>query len=224
MNLTMSSELIVMLTYDDFTVKNANEIFEACVDSKAKYWGCKDKGLPLEDMKLLFRVMKEHGKTTCLEVVEYTEKESLEAAKLAAICECDILMGTVYYDSIHNFCNKNQIKYMPFIGEVTNRPSVLSGEIDSIIQQAQSYIDKGVYGLDLLGYRYNGDAKTLISAVVNSVDAPICVAGSIDSFERLDEIKIISPWTFTIGSAFFDNKFNGSFKEQIDIVCDYINQ
>lgn len=43
MNLTMSSELIVMLTYDDFTVKNANEIFEACVDSKAKYWGVKIK-------------------------------------------------------------------------------------------------------------------------------------------------------------------------------------
>lgn len=220
----MTSELIVMLTYNDFTVKNASEIFEACIDSKAKYWGFKDKGLSAEDMKLLFSMMKEHGKTTCLEVVEYTEKESLEGAKLAATCGCDILMGTVYFDSIHKFCNEHHIKYMPFIGDITNRPSILSGEIDKIIKQAQSYLDKGVYGLDLLGYRYTGDAKTLISTVVNALDAPVCVAGSIDSFERLDEIKGISPWSFTIGSAFFDNKFNGSFKEQIDIVYDYINQ
>ena len=47
-------QLIVMLTYNDLTVENAREIFEECKDSKAKYWGFKEEGLPLEQMKSLF--------------------------------------------------------------------------------------------------------------------------------------------------------------------------
>ena len=51
-------ELIVMLTHNDFTVSNAEEIFEQCKDSKARYWGFKDHPLPLEKMKRLFARMK----------------------------------------------------------------------------------------------------------------------------------------------------------------------
>ena len=40
--------LIVMLTHHDRTVPNAAEIFEACSHSRAKYWGFKEVGLPLE--------------------------------------------------------------------------------------------------------------------------------------------------------------------------------
>ena len=64
------TELIVMLTHNDCTVKNAFEIFEECKNSKAKYWGFKEKGLPFEQMKDLFNYMKKCGKTTVLEVVE----------------------------------------------------------------------------------------------------------------------------------------------------------
>ena len=49
------------------------------------------------------------------------------------------------------------------------------------------------------------------------------VAGSVDCYRRLDELKDISPWAFTIGSAFFEDKFGGTFAEQIDKVVDYIN-
>ena len=41
--------------------------------------------------------------------------------------------------------------------------------------------------------------------------------------QLLDEIKDAAPWTFTIGGAFFENKFGGTFAEQIDKVCDYIS-
>ena len=37
-------KLIVMLTYNDMTVKNAYEIFGRCKDSKALYWGFKEEG------------------------------------------------------------------------------------------------------------------------------------------------------------------------------------
>ena len=213
-----------MLTHNDETVNNAHEIFEKCKNSDAKFWGFKEKSIPIEQMKNLYKYMKECGKTTFLEVVEYTEKEGLEGAKLALECGCDILMGTVFFDSINEFCQKNNLRYMPFVGNVTERPSILEGEIDEIIKEANEYLKKGVYGFDLLGYRYTGNAVELNERFVLEVNAPVCIAGSVNGYERLDELKNINPWSFTIGSAFFENKFDGSFEEQINKVCEYVKQ
>ena len=213
-----------MLTHNDETVNNAHEIFEKCKNSDAKFWGFKEKSLPIEQMKNLYKYMKECGKTTFLEVVEYTEKEGLEGAKIALECGCDILMGTMFFDSINEFCRKNNLRYMPFVGNVTERPSILEGEIDEIIKEANEYLKKGVYGFDLLGYRYTGNAVELNERFVLEVNAPVCIAGSVNGYERLDELKNINPWSFTIGSAFFENKFDGSFEEQINKVCEYVKQ
>ena len=216
-------ELIVMLTHNDLTVTDACAVFEQCKDSKAKFWGFKEEPLPLEQMIQLFGYMKNCGKTTFLEVVAYSEKECLEGAKKAAACQCDYLMGTTFFDSVNTFCKSNHLKYMPFVGNITGRPSVLEGTIEDMIREANEYIAKGVYGIDLLGYRYTGDPVYLNKEFVARVKAPVCIAGSINSYERLREIKTAAPWTFTIGGAFFENKFDGTFKEQIDKVCDYIN-
>ena len=215
--------LVVMLTYNDMTVENAYEIFDQCKDSKAEYWGFKEEPLPLDEMKRLYAYMKECGKKTSLEVVAYTEKECIEGAKMAVECGCDMLMGTIYFDSVNKICKDNGLEYMPFVGEVTERPSVLGGTIDGMIAEAKSYLEKGVSGIDLLGYRFTGDAVKLNKRFVQEIDAPVCIAGSVNSYQRLDEILDADPWSFTIGSAFFENKFEGTFKEQIDKVCDYIN-
>ncbi len=214
-------ELIVMLTHNDRTVENAAEIFEQCRDSKAKYWGFKEEGLPPDQMKKLFGRMKECGKTTVLEVVAYTEKECLRGARMALECGCDILMGTMFFDSVNDFCRENKLKYMPFVGRITGRPSVLDGTAADMLEEARMYLKKGVDGIDLLGYRYTGDAAALIRDFVDGTDAPVCVAGSVNSFERLDELNAVAPWAFTIGGAFFENKFGKEFCEQIDKVCEY---
>lgn len=113
---------------------------------------------------------------------------------------------------------------MPFVGDITERPSILSGSIDKMIFDANSYIEKGAYGIDLLGYRYTGDPVLLNSRFVKEVNAPVCLAGSVNSFQRLDDVKSAKPWTFTIGSAFFENQFGDNFDKQIDTVIDYINK
>ena len=217
-------QLIVMLTHNDCTVENAHEIFRQCKDSDAKFWGFKEKPLPLPQMKALYSYMKECGKTTLLEVVEYTEKECLEGAKMAAECGCDILMGTCFFDSVNSFCQENHLKYMPFVGKITGRPSVLDGTIEEMIEEAHICLAKGAYGLDLLGYRYTGDAVLLNKRFVAEVPAPVCLAGSIDSYTRLDEVKEAAPWAFTIGGAFFENKFGDAFAEQVNAVCRYMDQ
>ena len=217
-------ELVVMLTHHDCTVDNAATIFEQCKHSKAQYWGFKEKPLPLEQMKAVFAAMKACGKTTVLEVVEYTEAEGLEGAEIGAACGVDILMGTVYSDSIRDYCRAHNMRYMPFVGEIRERPSILEGTPEAMIEQARYCLARGVAGFDLLAYRYTGDVEALISRFVKEVKAPVCIAGSVDSYEKLDFLKQTEPWSFTIGGAFFDHCFGEEICEQINTVCDYLKK
>ena len=217
-------ELIVMLTHRDQTVENASAVFSACKDSPVKYWGFKEKGIPPEEMKTLCQTMKRAGKTTVLEVVAYTEDACMDGARIAADCGFDILMGTLFYDSVNRFCHEKDILYMPFVGQVSGRPSVLQGTVESMIAEAENCLKKGVAGIDLLGYRYVGNAAVLNQQVTAHVDGPVCLAGSVDSYEKLDEVKRSGAWAFTIGSAFFENKFGDGFPQQIENVYRYLNQ
>lgn len=212
-----------MLTHNDYTVADAEEIFEQCKDTATECWGFKEKPLPMSRMKSLFSKMKDSGKTTFLEVVAYDEKRGLDGATIAAECGCDYLMGTKFHDSIAEFCDSHSIRYLPFAGTVTGRPSVLTGTIDEIVEEARALVSKGAYGVDLLGYRFTGDAATLNRTLIEELKAPVCLAGSIESYKRLEEVKRFAPAFFTIGSAFFENKFDGSFREQIEKVCDFIH-
>ncbi len=218
-------ELIVMLTHNDKTVKDAIEVFQSSKDTDAVYWGFKEAGLEKEKMIELVKMMKQAGKTTFLEVVDYTEEGCIAGAKVGVECGFDILMGTMYFDSVRDIVKEAGMKYMPFVGEITGRPSILGGTIDGMIKEANSLIEKGVDGIDLLAYRFTGDPEELAARFVKEVDLPVCLAGSIHSFERLDKMKEIAPWTYTIGSAFFDKKFGDlSFADQIQVVCDYMSK
>ena len=162
------------------------------------------------------------GKNGVFKVVSYTEQEGLKGAQAAAFCGCDVVMGTMFSEKIADFCKENGLRYMPFVGDVRERPSVLYGSVDEMIKQAQAALEHGVDGFDLLGYRYVGNAAVLNETFVREVRAPVCLAGGINSFERLAQVKRISPWTFTIGSAFFEHRFGDSFREQIDAVCAFL--
>lgn len=128
----------------------------------------KEEPLNSQQMKELFSYIKACGKKTLLEVVAYTEDECIEGAALAKYCGCDILMGTIYFDTINEFCKKNNIMHMSFIGSIKDRPSVLTGSIQDMIDETNQYFEKGVYGVDLLGYRYTGNAFDLNKQVVRN--------------------------------------------------------
>ena len=217
-----SPKLIVMLTYNDITVKDASSIFEACKNTKAEYFGIKEKGINKNEIIKLIKTIKDSGKKTVFEIVAYEEEECLSGVHLAKECESDMIMGTVYYPSVHEYCMNNNIKYMPFTGIVSGRPSVLEGSCDEIINEAKSLAQKGVMGFDLLAYRYKGDGDELCRRFISEVNTEVCIAGGIDSFEKIERLKIAAPTYFTIGSAFFDKKFGSDFPEQINKVLEYL--
>ena len=222
----MAPQLITMLTYEDETVKNSFEVFDQCADLPSAFWGFKDVGLPKPNMKRLVQHMREKGKTTFLEVVSLSEKECLDGARLALDCGFDYLMGTVYYDSVFRLMEGKATKFFPFAGKVSGHPSILEGSIPEIVADGRRMQDRGVAGFDLLAYRYTADAEALAETFVRGVRVPVVLAGSIDGFPRLDVMKRIQPWAFTIGSAFFDQKFvpGGSFREQMAAVLDYLRR
>ncbi len=213
-------KLIVMLTHHDVTVPDSKRIFLEAKDAPADFWGFKDVGLPEDEMRDLVSCMKDAGKSTFIEILASDEAGGLKSAKLAAECKFDYILGTHYFKSIHELADANQIKYLPFIG--TRRDHKLYGEVDEIIAEAKEVLAKGTFGVNLPGFRYVGDAPALITRLVQSVDKPVSVVGSIDSFERLDLIKATNPWMFTIGGAFFEKKFGDTFSEQIKVVTDYL--
>ena len=86
-------------------------------------------------------------------------------------------MGTVYSDVVNEFCREKWNQIYAICGEIHDRPSVLEGTCEEMILQAREYLAKGVYGIDLLGYRYTGDAARLNEEFVRAVDAPVCIAG-----------------------------------------------
>jgi len=221
----MHPDLIVMLTHNDITVKDAAAKFDTMKDSPIKYWGFKDIGLAFDEMKYLVEMMKNANKTTILEVVSLSEEDCMQAAKLAAELEIDMLMGTVYYDSINDFMKNTQVKYLPFAGNVHSHPSILDGSIEEIVKNVNILDAKGVDGIDLLTYRYTGNPVTLINEVVNATKLPVVSAGSIDSYTRISEVSKAGVWSFTIGSAFFDEAFSpgGSFKDNVMNVWKWLN-
>ncbi len=222
----MKPKFILMLTYNDSTVNDALKIFCECKDLDIQHWGFKDVGLPPEEMKELVHEMKEAGKTTYLEVVSLSEAEGLRGAQLAIEAGFDILMGTVFFDSILDYLKDKPIKYYPFPGHVFSHPSILDGTIEEIVTQACFLESKGVQGMDLLTYRYIGDASALLAEVVEATSVPVVSAGSIDSYERIVEVWDAGAWGFTIGSALFDKKFvpDGSFKDNAQAVCDWLEK
>lgn len=213
------SKLVLMLTQNDVTVANAIDYFEKVKDLPIDYFGFKEIGLPLNKMKELNDEIHKAGFQSFLEVVEYEEEKILESAKMAVDMGFDYLMGTVYKPSIWRIIRGSDIKYFPFCGRIYGRPSILDGSVEEIVEDAIRIEKEGVAGFDLLAYRYKNQDKIndLVKALKDSVSVPIVSAGSINSFERLQNTINYGVWGFTIGGAFFEKKFkpDGSYRDNV---------
>ncbi len=220
----MAPRLIGMLTHNDQTVTNAIEVFNQCAQVPADFWGFKDVGLPVDRMKQLVKIMKDKGKTTFLEIVSLSEQECLDGAELALECGFDYLTGALFFPSVFKLLKAEAIKFFPFCGKVGGHPIILEGSVSETVSDIARLKQEGVDGVDLCAYRFSGDPEELARQCIQNTKLPVILAGSIYSFDRLDVVKKLDPWAFTIGSAFFDGKFlkGGSFPQQVQAVVDYL--
>jgi hypothetical protein len=90
----MKPAFILMLTYNDSTVKDALQIFRKCKDAPVTHWGFKDIGLPPDEMKGSGPRNKQQGKTTYLEIVSLSKRRSA-MCKNSGGSWFEVLMGTV---------------------------------------------------------------------------------------------------------------------------------
>jgi hypothetical protein len=220
----MSLELIVMLTWHDVTVQNAKEIFLECKDAPASHWGFKIEGTTPESMANLIKCMKEHGKTVYIEVLAMEEEKCLDAARRCVEAGVDHLLGTVYYESVAKVCEEAGMAYSPFTALAED--SRLRGSIESIVESAKADLKRNITGITISAFRYvDGDPVELLKNLDLAMEKPFRLAGSVNSFERIDFLKTLPNLAaFTVGGAFFEGKFGGTFAEQITKVCEYLKK
>jgi len=224
----MAPKLILMFTLNDVTVPDAQEYFEMVKDLDVDYYGFKEIGLPEKEMKKLCDSIHSIGKEAFVEVVEYDEEKILEPAKQAVRLDFDFLMGTIYYPSVMDIVNNSNLKYYPFCGKIYGRPSILDGTVDEIIEDAKRIEAAGADGFDILAYRYKYPEKidTLVRRLVAEIKVSIVSAGSINSFDRLQNTVDQGAWGFTIGGAFFEKKFvpEGSYRDNVAAVVNFLKE
>ena len=206
-------DFIFMLTRHDRTVLDAVELVDAVCDVGVRHIGFKDIGLPWPELRRLADAIHAGGAQSYLEVVSQDAASELASARAALALGVDVLMGGTRPEAVLPLLAGSPLRYYPFAGAVVGHPSVLQGTVQDIVASARriAALD-GVHGLDLLAYRFAGDAgevPALIAAVCAAVGKPVVVAGSIDRSWRIAAVAAGSAAGFTVGTAALDGAFAG---------------
>lgn len=222
----MPIQVIAMLTNDDKTVPNALEVFEANKHARTACWGFKDIGIAPADAMALVKAMKAAGKTTFMEPLLEDEESCLRAAAMAVECGFDYVIGMVYNGKAHALLKANGVRYLPTCGRRAGLPRMLYGTPGEIVADALRLTrDCGAEGICLSTFRYvEGDPEVMSLAVNEALAANLIISGGINDFPRLDFVKRLNPWGFTIGSALFKEKFGRGtpIADQLNRIQDYI--
>jgi hypothetical protein len=198
---------VFMLTHDDLTVANARELVPAVQAAGVRYAGAKDLGLPTEELVGLFGDLRAAGCTTFLEVVSETPDAMVASARAALTVRPDYLVGGTAIEATLPILAGTGIRFMPYVGRIVGHPCLLRGSVDEIVADARRAEAAGVDGINLLAYRYDGDVEALVRAIVASVRVPVLSAGSIDSDARIEAMRRLGVWGFTVGTAALDGAF-----------------
>ena len=197
-------EFIFMLTRDDVTLSDARAVYASIAGTGVRHVGCKDVGLPQDELAALMDDIRGNGHETYLEVVSETEAATLDSARAAATIRPDHLIGGTLIEPVQEILDGTGVKFWPYVGQIVGHPCLLRGSIDEIVADTERAAALGVDGINLLAYRYDGDVEALVRAVVGATDLPVICAGSVDSIDRIRALDACGAWAFTIGTAALD--------------------
>ncbi|MGH2858504.1 MAG: 4-hydroxythreonine-4-phosphate dehydrogenase [Solirubrobacteraceae bacterium] len=200
-------EFIFMLTRADRTLADAREVYASVAETGISHVGCKDLGLPRDELAALMADIRANGHTSYLEVVSETPEATLQSARVAAEIGPDYLIGGTLVEPVQEIIAGTGIRFCPYVGRVIDHPCLLRGTIDEIAADTRRVHELGVDGINLLAYRHDGDVEALVAAVVGATSLPVIAAGSVDSTERIRRLGELGTWGFTVGTAALDGVF-----------------
>jgi hypothetical protein len=195
------TEFIFMLTRDDRTIADARAVYESVDDTGIRHVGCKDVGLAPAELAGLLADIRARGHSTYLEVVSETEADTLRSARAAAELAPDYLIGGTLVEPVQEIIAGTGVQFFPYVGRVVGHPCLLRGTIQEIVDDSRRAQDRGVDGINLLAYRYDGDVNGLVEETVDALSIPVIAAGSVDSADRIHALAERGVWAFTVGTA-----------------------
>lgn len=209
-------DFIFMLTRNDQTVEDCLEVLDALSGLGIGHIGFKDIGVEPETLKTLNRAIKAAGAISYMEVVATTPEACLRSAEAAVEIGVDRLLGGTDAVSIQKILAGSGIAYYPFPGLPIGHPTLLGGTAEQIAEHCRDYMALGCAGVDLLAFRaVDAEPLELVGAARAALGrgkeaGSLICAGSVDSPERIGQLKAAGVDAFTIGSAAFDGSFSPS--------------
>jgi len=220
-------EFIFMLTRQDRTIDDAEELVDTVCSLGVRHIGFKDVGVPHATLERVVRRIRTHGATCYLEVVSTTSDEVLTSLETGRALGVDRILGGTDLATAREVLGTLD-GYFPFPGRPVGHPTKLGGSPDQIERDARSARARGCGGVDLLAYRATeADPIELVRAARRGVDDGwLIVAGSVHCRQQIHDLAAAGADAFTVGSAVFDGTFSptkGALRNQIlDILeaCD----
>lgn len=207
-----------MLTRQDETVEDCLDVYESIRESGILRIGFKDVGVDRETLLALTHRIKADGGTSYLEVVSSTPETALASARMAVDLGVDRLLGGTEVTEILAVVGP-RIAYHPFAGRPFGHPTRLRGTPEEVARDCRRFAEMGCAGVDLLAYRaVEADPVAMIRAARAATPGCLVVAGSVNTPQRIREVREAGADAFTVGSAAFEGAFSarkGSLRSQL---------
>ena len=212
-------DFIMMLTRNDRTVEDADEVVESIIDWGMTHIGFKDIGVPPAVMRSVVRKIRAAGAVSYLEVVSTTAEAVVASLSAGRELGVDRILGGTDIQAAKGIL-KDLSGYHPFPGLPIGHPTKLGGSSRLIADHCRAARAAGCGGVDLLAYRATDtDPMDLVRAARGALDGGrLIIAGSITSHEQIHALAEAGADAFTIGSAAFDGSFSptkGALRSQI---------
>ena len=219
-------DFIFMLTRNDRTIDDALDLMALIRPVGLTHIGFKDVGADPASLSAMVDAIHDSGATSYMEVVSTTAEECVQSATLARDLGVQRLLGGTQVDAILPLLEGSQTTYFPFSGKPIGHPTILAGQPDDVEADCRRFVDAGCAGSDLLAYRASeADPIELVRAARKGLGphALLIVAGAVDRFQQIRDLKEAGADAFTIGTAVFDGSYSprkGSILSQLNDVLE----
>ena len=207
-----------MLTREDRTIPDPVAACTGLGGLGLEQVGFKDVGLAPSLLSDLVTAVHDLGAEASIELVGLEPADEARWAGRAAEAGVDAVLGGAHPQLVTRALAGAPVRYLPFVGEVSGHPTRLGGTVREIVESARRLADLGVQGLDLLAYRFDGDAPALAEAVAGATDLAVVAAGGISTDQQIVAMTHAGVWGFTMGTAVFDGAYRpdaGSVRQRV---------